>query len=45
MLTFLVGLSLGACIGAAALGVCRAGYEREMDEDRGIGELAPESRL
>ncbi|MDR7098310.1 hypothetical protein J2X04_000657 [Lysobacter niabensis] len=27
MLTFMIGLSLGACLGAAALGVCNASYE------------------
>ncbi len=27
MLTFILGLSLGACMGAAALGVCSASYE------------------
>jgi len=29
MLTFLLGLSLGACLGAAAIGVCSASYEHE----------------
>jgi hypothetical protein len=27
MLTFLLGLSLGACLGAAALGICSSSYE------------------
>ena len=31
MLTFLIGLSLGACLGAAALGVCSASYEHEAE--------------
>jgi len=33
MLTFLLGLSLGACIGAAALGICLSSYEHESSED------------
>ena len=29
MLTFLIGLSLGTCIGAVVVGICRASYEHE----------------
>lgn len=32
MLTFILGLSLGACIGAAALGICSSSYEHQADE-------------
>lgn len=32
MLTFLIGLSLGTCIGAVVAGVCRASYERDATE-------------
>jgi len=45
MVIFLIGLSLGTCIGAAALGICTTSYEHEM----GIDDLrqggAPDSRL
>jgi gas vesicle protein len=33
MLTFLIGLSLGACIGAVVAGVCRASYEHQPQAD------------
>jgi len=32
MLTFILGLSLGACIGAAAVGICSSSYEHQMDD-------------
>jgi hypothetical protein len=32
MLTFFIGLSLGACLGAAAIGICNASYEHRIDE-------------
>lgn len=32
MLTFIVGLMLGACIGVAAMGICNASYEHQPSE-------------
>jgi len=41
MLTFLIGLSLGTCIGAIAVGICRASYEHEAAATE---EAAPAKR-
>lgn len=32
MLTFFLGLMLGACIGVAAMGICQASYEHAPSE-------------
>lgn len=32
MLTFFIGLVLGACIGVAAMGICNASYEHSPTE-------------
>lgn len=32
MLTFIIGLMLGACIGVAVMGICTASYEHQRTE-------------
>ena len=41
MLTFLLGLILGTCIGAVVVGICRASYEHEAQDDAEVERPAP----
>lgn len=44
MLTFLIGLSLGTCLGAVVVGVCRSSYEHEAQDESAGGQPAPMRR-